>query len=194
MTEEEIQNPVASQDEAVLQQQYLRAMSSFEGIILNQMEVKNKLGDRLNQSIRAGLVILSIVALSILILLVMLSSQINRITDVVIGMNKNFVSVSAKMDDIKSNVVTMEAQVALMSDIEMYTTVMNQEMAMVTANTNAMEDSISEIENQFSDIHRMISDISVTIGHMNGEVQIINHEMHRMSEPARTINKFFPMP
>lgn len=194
MTEEEIQNPKASNDEAVLQQQYLRAMGSFEGIILSQMEVKNKLGDRLNYSIRAGLVILSLVALSILVLLIMLSSQINRISDVVADMNDHFLSVSSRMDDIKSSVVAMETQVALMSDIEQYTTIMNQEMHYITANTDAMEKSVAAIETQFTDIRHQIKDISSSIGFMNNEVHVINYQMHRMAEPARTLNKYFPIP
>jgi len=194
VTEEEIQNPKASDNEAVLQQQYLRAMGSFEGIILSQMEVKNKLGDRLNTSIRAGLVILSLVALSILVLLIMLSSQINRISDVVADMNSHFMSVSSRMEDIKSSVVAMETQVALMADIEQYTTVMNHEMHFITTNTDAMEKSVAAIEDQFGDIQHQIKDISTSIGFMNNEVQVINYQMHRMAEPARTLNKFFPIP
>jgi uncharacterized protein YoxC len=158
------------------------------------MEVKNKLGDRLNYSIRAGLVILSVVALSILILLIMLSAQVSRINDVVHDMNSHFTAVSVKMSNIRSNVVAMEEQVALMSDIEQYTTVMTQEMDAITSNINAMESSVTEIEQQFNSVRQMIGDISITIAHMNGEVQVINHEMNRMSEPARAINKFFPMP
>lgn len=194
MTEEEINSPTASQDEAVLQQQYLRAMSSFEGIILGQIEVKNKLGDRLNFSIRAGLFILSIVAISILTLLIMLSSQISRITDVVSDMNAHFIAVAVKIDDIKGNVVAMESQISLLSDIEQYTTIMNQEMDSITSNMNAMEASITDIDEEFSSMHQMMGNISYTIRQMNTEVQVINQEMHRMSEPARTINKFFPIP
>ena len=194
MTEDEIRNPKASDNDAVLQQQYLRAIGSFEGIVLGQIDVKNRLGDRLNYSIRAGLVILSLVALSILILLIMLSSQVNRISDVVVGMNKHFASVSVKMDSIMDNVVDMESQIALMSDIEEYTTIMNNEMERVTDNTHSMNSSVTDIYQQFSDLRGMISDISVTIQHINGEVQYINYEMDRMSEPARTMNRFLPFP
>lgn len=192
MTEEEIRNPKASNNDAVLQQQYLRAVGSFEGIVLSQIDVKNRLGDRLNYSIRAGLVILSLIALSILILLIMLSSQVSRISDVVLGMNHHFASVSVKMDKIKDNVISMESQVAFMSDIEEYTTIMNQEVERITDNTQAMNTSVTDINQQFRDIRSMISDISVTIQHINGEVQYINYEMGRMSEPARTLNRFLP--
>jgi len=194
LTEKEIQSPRASDDEAVLQQQYLRAMSSFEGIILGQIKVKNDLGNRLNKSIRAGLVILSLIAFSILILLLMLSLQVNRITNIVGDMNEHFTSVSVKMADIKVNMHAMESQVALMSDIEQYTTIMNSEMINIASNMNSMDSSVEMINEQFGSIRQMISGIAVITGQMNSEVQQINHEMHRMSEPARSINKIFPMP
>ena len=169
-------------------------MSSFEGIILGQIEVKNKLGDRLNTSIRAGLVILSLVALSILILLLMLSSQVSRISDVVGDMNDHFIAVSAKMGDIKNSVVAMESQVSLMSDIEQYTTIMSQEMDAITSNMNAMEYSMLGIDQQFTEMHNTINNIAITTRQMNSEVQVINYEINRMAEPARSINKFFPIP
>ncbi len=194
MTKEELKALKASNDEAVLQQQYLRAMSSFEGILLGQMQVKSDLSDRLNMSVKAGLVILSIVAVSILALLLMLSTQVTRISDAVGSMNTHFTSVSDKMNHIHGSILGMETQIALLQDIEQYTTIMNQEMTSITSNMNAMESSIGQIDDQFRSIRYMIDDISVTIHNMNGEVQSINYEMNRMSEPAQTFNRFFPLP
>ena len=95
MTEE--QTPVRVVDEeALLQQQFRRALSSFEGIILSQIDIKNRLGDRLNYSIQAGIIILGVIALSILVLLLTLSSQINRISGVVGNMNANFAAISRR--------------------------------------------------------------------------------------------------
>jgi len=194
VTQEEIENPKASDDDIVLQQQYLRAISSFEGILLGQMKVKSDLSDRLNLSIKAGLVILSIIAISILTLLLMLSSQVTRISDAVGSMNTHFTSVSRKMNHIQDSVLAMETQIALLSDIEQYTTIMNQEMTNITSNVHAMESSVSQIDDQFRSIRYMIQDISTSIHHMNGEVQTINYEMDRMSEPAKNFNRFFPLP
>ncbi len=194
MTQQEQENPKASSDELVLQQQYLRAMSSFEGIILGQMQVKSDLSNRLNTSIKAGLVILSIVALSIMSLLIMLSTQVTRISDAVGSMNSHFTSVSRKMNHIQDSVMAMETQIGLLPDIEQYTTIMNQEMGTITLNIHAMEASVGNINQQFNDMRYMIDEISTSIRYMNGEVQVINHEMNRMSEPAKTFNKFFPLP
>lgn len=194
MTKEELETPRASEDEAILQQQYLRAMSSFEGILLGQMKVKSDLSDRLNLSIKAGLVILSIVAISLLTLLLMLSAQVTRISDAVGSMNTHFTSVSQKMNHIQDSFMAMETQIALMQDIEQYTTIMSHEMTSITLNIAAMESNVGQIDQQFKDIRFIIDDISMSIHNMNSEVQVINYEMNRMSEPAKTFNKFFPMP
>ena len=110
-----------SSDDIVLQQKYLRALSSFEGIVLSQIDIKNKLGDRLNYSIRAGIIILGVIAFSILVLLLTLSSQVIRISDVVASMNNHFNSISAKMDQIQDHMVSMEHQVASLNVIDGYT-------------------------------------------------------------------------
>ena len=101
-----------SPDETILQQQYLQALSSFEGIVLSQIDVKNRLGDRLNYSIRAGLIILSVIAFSILVLLLTLSSQINRISNVVGAMNRTSQPCPCAWIEIATPPGLMEAQVA----------------------------------------------------------------------------------
>ncbi|MCB1862592.1 MAG: translation initiation factor 2, partial [Gammaproteobacteria bacterium] len=110
-------------EDVVLQQQFVRAITSFEAIILSQIDIKNKLADRLNYSIRAGIIILGFVAISILILLLTLSSQINRISSVVSEMNQDFYSVAADMARINGYIESMEKQVALLNNINGQTAV-----------------------------------------------------------------------
>ena len=76
-------SPGSDAEDAVLQQQFVRAVTSFGGDNSQSDRYQNKLADRLNYSIRAGIIILGFVAISILILLLTLSSQINRISAVV---------------------------------------------------------------------------------------------------------------
>ena len=53
MTEED-NKPGRAVDDAILHQQYRRALSSFEGIILSEIELTRTLGNRLNYAIQAG--------------------------------------------------------------------------------------------------------------------------------------------
>ena len=185
---------LTKEEDAVLQQQYLRALSSFEGIVLSQIDVKNKLGDRLNYSIRAGLIILFIIAFSILVLLLTLSSQINRISNVVASMNTHFSSVSLRMDEISDHLGVMEAQVAHLETIATFTSTMQGEVAGIGDSTGAIELSVDNVGQHMSGSRINVESIGLTMSAMNHEVQAMSAEMHRIAKPARTLNKIFPFP
>ena len=187
-------DPRASADDTILQQQYLRALSSFEGIVLSQIDVKNKLGDRLNYSIRAGLIILSVIAFSILILLLTLSSQITRISHVVGAMKTHFSAISLRMDEITKDLGSMEIQVAQLGPMAGITASMRDEIAAISASTGDIENSMLSIGQQMAGTRTNVEGIAVTMNAMNGEVQAMSAEMHRMAKPARTLNRMFPFP
>jgi methyl-accepting chemotaxis protein len=186
--------PRASSDEQILQQQYLRAMSSFEGIVLNQIDVKNKLGDRLAWAVRAGVAILSIIAFSILVLLLTLSSQVNRISEVVGNMNTHFSAVSMRMGEISEDFASMQKQVANMRDMAEYTEVMQAEVRVIGDSTAEIEQSVVSIGQQMTGTRQNVQNISATMNAINHEVQGMSAEMHRMAKPARTLNNMFPFP
>ncbi len=183
-----------SSDDAILQQQYLRALSSFEGIVLSQIDVKNKLGDRLNYSIRAGLIILSVIAFSILVLLLTLSSQINRISSVVGAMNTHFTAVSLRMDEIVEHLGSMEGEVARLHDIEASTALMKTEVAGIVTITGDIGINVESVGTQMTGTRLNVESIAMTMNAMNLEIQAMSAEMHRMAKPARTLNRMFPFP
>jgi methyl-accepting chemotaxis protein len=185
-------DPVTKTDDSILQQQYLRALSSFEGIVLSQIDVKNALGDRLNYSIRAGLIILFVIAFSILVLLLTLSSQITRISDVVGAMNTHFSSVSLRMDEISDAMGSMEIQVAQMRSIEENMATMQVEIQAIGDATASMEGSVASVGQHVNGTRMSVQNIAGTMNLMNMEVQSMSMEMHRMAKPARALNNMFP--
>lgn len=190
----ESKDQAAGSEDTILQQQYLRALSSFEGIVLSQIDVKNALGDRLNYSIRAGLIILFVIAFSILVLLLTLSSQITRISNVVGAMNTHFSAISLRMDEISQYLGSMETQVAQMKSLEENTAVMQVEIQTIGEATGSIEGSVVSIGHQMNGTRQNVENIAVTMNAMNMVVQAMSVEMHRMAKPARTLNKIFPFP
>ncbi len=181
-------------NEEIQQQQLLRAISSFEGIMLSQIDIKNKLADRLNYSIRAGIIILAIIAVSILVLLLTLSSQINRISDVVSEMNQDFAIVAENMAQISGHVSSMELRVAKLREINEQTTVMDREMEGIAENLESMQTAVGEIGGHLLQVRGNVGNISVSMDRMDFEVLNMSREMHRMGGSARSLNKIFPFP
>jgi hypothetical protein len=184
----------AAADDAILQQQYLRALSSFEGIILSQIDLKNRLGDRLNYSIQAGILILGAISVSIFVLLFTLTSQITRISDVVDEMNGHFISVADQMNRIKHHMGAMERRVALLESVEARTALMDREMAVIRDDMDLMRTNVLGIDNYLAAVRNHVGNISVNIDLMNLEVQAMSTEMLRVSRPARSLNKMMPFP
>lgn len=183
-----------SQDDTILQQQFLRAVSSFEGIMLSQIDIKNRLADRLNYSIRTGLIILGLIAASILILLLTLSSQINRISGVVTEMNRDFTSVSEQMVLIKQSMTSIEKRVALLQQMDLQTRGMEQEMVSIGGDLATLNNSVERISGSLSTVRNNVDAISLIINQMDLEVYGMGQEMHRMGQPARSINRMIPLP
>jgi len=179
-------------EDVVLQQQFVRAVRSFEAIILSQIDIKNKLADRLNYSIRAGIIILGFVAISILILLLTLSSQINRISGVVSEMNQDFQVVAGDMALINGYIGSMEKRVALLNNINYQTSVMDAGMATIATDLEAMRTAVGKIGGHLNHMRGNVGNIAVSMDRMDIEVLNMSHEMHRMGGSARSINKMMP--
>lgn len=191
---EEPTTPKVANDEAVLQQQYRRALSSFEGIILSQIDVKNRLGDRLNYSIQAGILIIGAISISLSVLLYTLTSQLTRISDVVDEMNSHFISVADQMNRIKHHMGAMEQRVALLESVEARTALMDLEMGAIRTDMDRMRSNVDGIDNYLVAVRNHVGNISVNVDLMNLEVQTMSADMLRVSRPARTINKMMPFP
>ena len=183
-----------SDDDEILDQQFMRAVSSFEGIILSQISTKNRLGARLNYTVQAGIIILGLIAVSILVLLLVLSSQINRISSVVSDMNMHFTEISAQMANMNGYVDAMGKQVALLENIDIQTDVMKESMSSIVSDMNSMQNAVFGISGHVNGVRNNVDNISMTMNQLDIEVINMSRDIHRMGKPSRALNKIFPFP
>ena len=181
-----------SSDDKRLDQQFRRALTSFEGVVLHQNEIRNKLANRLNYSIRTGLIILGAIAISILILLLTLSAQINRISSVVGDMNDHFAAVSKQMSKINVYISSIEQRVALLDSIKQQTEIMDKEMKLIAEDLDTMRMTVGGISSNVNLVRNNVGAIAVAIDRMDVEVMQMSQDMQRISKPARSMNKMFP--
>ena len=189
---DETENIPTSKDEAILEQQFRRSLTSFEGIVLSQIDIKNTLAVRLNYSIRAGLIILSVIAVSILILLFTLSTQVQRISHVVNDINGHFAVVSEQMEQIDVKFQSIEQRVALLDAMQQQTAVMDSEMGAITGDLHVIRGAMGGISHNVAVVRNNVMNISTAIDRMGLEVLNMSHDMGRISKPSRGMNKMFP--
>ena len=193
MTEEDIKSRTAV-DDAILQQQYRRALSTFEGIILSEIELTNRLSTRLNYGIQAGTFILAAISISLSLLLFTLTSQVSRISSVVEGMKVHFISVSEQMNAISGHMNAIESRMALLEAVDQRTALMDVEMSNILTDMNDMRTNVTGIDDYLATVRTHISNVSFNMDLMNNEVQIMSIELGRMAKPMRNMNKMFPFP
>ncbi len=181
-------------DDAILQQQYRRALSSFEGIILSEIELTNRLSTRLNYGIQAGTFILAAISISLSLLLFTLTSQVSRISSVVEGMKEHFISVSDQMHAISGHMNAIESRVALLEKVDQRTAIMNGEMVNILADMDQMRANVTGIDDYLATVRTHIANVSFNMDILNNEVQIMSAELGRMAKPMRNMNKIFPFP
>ena len=175
-------------------EQLLRASRSFEAMMLSQIDISAKLADDLKHAIRIGMVVLALIAVSILVLLLTLSSQINRISDVVLDMNTNFSSVTVRMDHMSQYIDSMAKRVALLQLMDEQTTSMKNEISDITTSMATMRKTISSMAGRVTNVRQSVDGMSVSISRMDDQVQLMASDMQHMAKPARSINKMFPIP
>lgn len=168
------------------------AINRFEKIMLSRIYVQQRLGDRLKNSIRAGMVILFLLAISIFILLLTLSIQVSRVADVVAHMNENFVDISDNMKVINGYMVDMESQVAYLPKIKHKTAVMDQQMNLLNVNFASIKNEMKEMTRHISVVKGEMSEVSQSVRYLDGQVGLMSRDTQRMSRPAKSMNKFFP--
>lgn len=181
-------------DDAILQQQYRRALSSFEGIILSEIELTNRLSTRLNYGIQAGTFILAAISISLSLLLFTLTSQVSRISSVVEGMKEHFISVSNQMHAISGHMNAIESRVALLEKVDQRTALMDGEMINILADMDQMRANVTGIDDYLATVRTHIANVSFNMDILNNEVQIMSAELGRMAKPMRNMNKMFPFP
>mgnify|MGYP000891335604 CR=1 FL=1 len=181
-------------DDAILQQQYRRALSSFEGIILSEIELTNRLSTRLNYGIQAGTFILAAISISLSLLLFTLTSQVSRSSSVVEGMKEHFISVSNQMHAISGHMNAIESRVALLEKVDQRTALMDGEMINILADMDQMRANVTGIDDYLATVRTHIANVSFNMDILNNEVQIMSAELGRMAKPMRNMNKIFPFP
>ncbi len=192
MTEEGSSSEIKTPEE-ITDEHFVRAARSLEAILLSYMEIQDKLGDDLKSAIRFGMVILGLIAISILVLLLTLSSQINHISAAVGEMNKNFTSITLQMDQMSDDIDSMGKRVALLEGMDGQIDGMRRNMTHITASMKTMRATVGGISEYVGSVRKDVDAMSASIGRMDAEVQGMAREMQHMSRPARTLNKMFPM-
>jgi len=170
------------------------AIRHFDRVIRAQMKIQGSQGDRVNNSIRAGMLFLVLIGISIFVILVSMVTQVKQISESVTKMDASFGQVKVQMIKVDELMTHMEVNVASMASVDRVMQSMDAEMLAMTQKIGNMQQDVGAMSNELTVIRQQGDSMTHTAGVMDMEIYKMKQEVRRMATPARSINKMFPIP
>ena len=170
------------------------AIRHFDRVIRAQMKIQGMQGDRIKNSIRAGMLFLVLIGISIFVILMSMVTQVEQISEAVTTMDDSFDQVRDQMVRVDALMTNMEVNVSSIESVDRVMQSMDVEMHAMTERIGNMQQEVSSMSHEVAVLRQQADAMTHTAGVMDMEIFKMNREVNRMATPARSINKMFPLP
>ncbi|MCW8888317.1 MAG: hypothetical protein OQK25_04580 [Gammaproteobacteria bacterium] len=170
------------------------AIRHFDRVMRSQMTIQGLQGDRIKNSIRAGMIFLALIGISIFIILITMVTQVEQIAMAVSGMDTSFDEVRNQMVRVDALMSHMETNASKMNTIGPVMQTIDGEMLQMTQQVQQMQSETAAMGREVSVLRQQADLMAQTTERMDMEIYRMNHEVNRMATPARSMNNMFPMP
>ncbi|MBF0157902.1 MAG: hypothetical protein HQL58_00085 [Magnetococcales bacterium] len=176
------------------QHQALRqAADDFKKAMAIRNNFNIRIARRVTAILRVGMVSMGVVAIIFLLLLLVLTSKITYMIDVIDTMNYQFTSMAKDMATMRTVIVQMDQHVATLP-------VIVQEIGTMKGSVSSLHHNIDDIAARMKGIDDSLTTITYNVGNMtntfrvmDGHVNGIGHDVQRMSRPMKLFNSMTPM-
>ncbi|MCW8917905.1 MAG: hypothetical protein OQL08_03715 [Gammaproteobacteria bacterium] len=170
------------------------AIRHFDRVVRSQISIQERQGERIKNSIRAGMVLLVLLAISIFVILYTMVTQVNLISEAVVRMESGFSEVTNQMVKVDRLMTSMEGNVLHMESVSSVMQGMDGEMGKMTRQMEQMQGEVDAMRGEVVVIRQQADTITHTAGVIDQEIYRMNQNINRMAAPARSMNKMFPIP
>jgi hypothetical protein len=170
------------------------AIRHFDRVIRSQIVIQGRQGDRIKNSIRAGMLFLVLIGISIFIILYTMVTQVNLISEAVVRMDTSFDEVRTQMVKVDALMTGMEKNVVYINAVSGVMQNMDGEMGTMTRQMGQMQGEVDAMRNEVTVIRQQADMMTRTTGVLDQQIYRMNQDMNRMAAPARSMNNMFPMP
>ncbi|NGZ05209.1 MAG: hypothetical protein G8237_02520 [Magnetococcales bacterium] len=170
------------------------AVHNFNHAMELRTHLNLRVASRVTTLLRIGTISLAGVAIIFLILLVVLTSKIKYMTDLIDTMNTQFTSISKDMGEMRNIIVRMDQAMTTMPVIVQEVETMQESVSSMHSHISSMGERMQSIDKGLTNITNNVTNMTMTFRMMDGSVNQIGHDVHRMSRPMRMFNSIFPFP
>lgn len=162
------------------------------------MDVRSRLNlrvaIRVTSILRVGMISLGVVAVIFLFLLLVLTSKITYMIDVIDTMNSQFTSMSKDMGEMRRVIVQMDQHMATMPTIVQEVDGMKGTVSSLNGHIGTIATKMQAIDKGLANITTHVGNMTATFRVMDGSVNRIGQDVNRISRPMKLFNTFSPFP
>ncbi|MBF0399345.1 MAG: hypothetical protein HQL90_01105 [Magnetococcales bacterium] len=149
---------------------------------------------RVTAILRVGMISLGVVAIIFLFLLLVLTSKITYMIDVIDTMNSQFTSMSRDMGEMRTVIVQMDQYMATMPVIVQEVDAMKGTVSALNGHINDIATRMQKIDQGLTSITTHVGNMTATFRVMDGSVHGIGRDVNRISRPMKLFNNMSPLP
>jgi len=180
---------MSQQDDDQLQ----AALERFESIMDIRAEMHRRLGCRVRNVVRGGMLMLVLIGVALSILLWMLSTRMHQTEQALGLMQAHVQSVQNDMSGIRQVVALMRQQVGLMQPISAHLGAIGASTYSMSEEMQVLQAGMAEIDERMSHVEVSLGNISTSVGSVGHSVNGMNYNVHSLSRPTSMFN-WMPLP
>ncbi len=169
---------------ALLDEQLVAALRSFEQIMGHRNEMYLRLSGRVRQTVRGGMAVFALVGIAMFLLLITLVMQVNHARTSSALLAQHVSTVAGDMSRIETTVLDMEQRMQRITTIAGNMHLMTGQTGSIAGGMQTLDNSMTVIHTQMQSINQRLDRLNRHMGSMGHAVNGMGHSIHDMSRPA----------
>lgn len=175
---------------ALLDDQLLQALESFEQIMSHRNEMYLRLSHRVRYTVRGGMAVFATIGVAMFVLLATLVMQVDHARESSRLLARHVSVMAGDMEQIETSVHDMEGRMHQFVSIGDYMHVMTDQTGVISAGMEDMDANMAVIKRQMTSINGRLGRITRHTGAMGHAVNGMGRSMNDMARPAGMFSVF----
>jgi uncharacterized protein YoxC len=158
-------------------------------ILAMRGDLSLKVATRVTFLIRFTMVLFGGLAISMLVMMLIMSSKMGDLTGAIDNMNSHFKHMTEDMKIMREHVSKMEQSIQSMPNMLTQVNAMNDSMAKMNTSVAAMSGDMTEIHHNMGTMRHSVDQMDYSFAHMEQSMQVMQQDVNQLSKPMRLFNR-----
>jgi methyl-accepting chemotaxis protein len=158
-------------------------------ILAMRGDLSLKVATRVTFLIRFTMILFGGLAISMLVMMLIMSSKMGDLTGAIDNMNAHFTHMTEDMKVMRAHVSKMEQSIQAMPNMLTQVDAMNNSMGQMNGSVANMSDDMTSIRQNMDTMRVSVDQIDNNFAHMEQSMGVMRQDVNQMSKPMRLFNQ-----